>query len=86
MDHYLLKFISLEIYEVSMVDFKYPTTLSSFWGSRDTQDPQNFVYGPLATSSPRHNRCNHMSGLYYLPNWRSLGLVHEIAQKLKKEV
>lgn len=37
--------LALEIYKVSMEDFKYPNSLPSFRGSGDTQDPQNFVYG-----------------------------------------
>ena len=39
--------LSREIYRRSMTDFKYPTTLPSFRGSGDTQDPHNFVYGFL---------------------------------------
>src|SRR5664279_3910716 len=36
--------LSKRIYRASMADFKYPTTLPSFRGSGDIQDPQNFVH------------------------------------------
>lgn len=38
--------LASEIYDAVMVDFK-PESLLNFLGSRDSQDPQHFVYGLL---------------------------------------
>lgn len=37
--------LSTRIYKESVGDFKYPATLPSFRGSKDSQDPRNFVAG-----------------------------------------
>lgn len=39
--------LSPNIYRALMANFKYPTTLPSFRGSGDAQDPHNFIYGFL---------------------------------------